>query len=162
MSAEQLTNIRPAVAADLSAILALLAEDAIRYAEEPDQVTESQRAAMQQIIADPNAELLVGEFDGRVVCTAMVNYLRILTMDGALICQIEAVRTASDQRGQGVGRGLIEYIIEQARHRGCARVQLTSNQQRRRARRFYQRLGFEASHVGFKMMLAPAVGTRNS
>jgi GNAT superfamily N-acetyltransferase len=146
-------NLRPATAADLPAILKLLAEDAIRYVDEPAGVTERQCAAIAEIIADPNALLLVGEIDGRVVSTATVNYLRILTMNGGLICQIEAVRTAADVRGQGLGQQLIAHIIDRATERGCTRVQLTSNKQRTRARAFYERLGFQASHVGFKLML---------
>jgi GNAT superfamily N-acetyltransferase len=146
-------RVRSAAASDLPAILNLLAEDAIRYTDEPAGITERQRAAITEIIADPNAELLVGEIAGRVVSTATVRYLRILTMDGGLICQIEAVRAASDLRGQGLGRQLIEHIIAAARVRGCGRVQLTSNRQRTRAREFYERIGFEASHIGFKLLL---------
>ena len=45
--------------------------------------------------------------------------------------------------------------IERARELGCYRVQLTSKAARTDAHRFYERLGFVPSHVGYKMPLAP-------
>ena len=144
---------RSAVPADLPAVLELLALDALRTGPEPAAVTDRQRAAFDEIAADPQADLVVGDLDGRIVATATVNHLRGLSHDGGLICQIEAVRTADDLRGQGIGTALIATIVEAARGRGCVRVQLTSNRQRDRAHAFYERLGFVPSHVGFKLLL---------
>ena len=146
----QLRSARPG---DLPTVLALLASDVMRSVVEPTEVTDRQRAAFAEILADPAADLVVGELGGRLVCTATVNYLRGLSYDGGLICQIEAVRTVDDLRGQGIGRALVASIVETARERGCARVQLTSNRRRDRAHAFYERLGFTASHVGFKLEL---------
>jgi GNAT superfamily N-acetyltransferase len=146
----QLRSARPD---DLPVLLALLRQDALRTTPEPPDVTDRQRAALDDLLADPRADVLVGELDGRLVCTATVNYLRGLSYDGGLICQIEAVRTVGDLRGQGIGRALIASIVETARERGCARVQLTSNRRRDRAHAFYERLGFTPSHVGFKLEL---------
>jgi GNAT superfamily N-acetyltransferase len=70
-----------------------------------------------------------------------------------LVCQIESVRVLSRMRGRGLGRELIQWIIADARRRGCARVELTSNANRTDARRFYEGLGFRASHVGMKLYL---------
>lgn len=146
-------ELRSARPDDLTAVLALLAQDVIRSAAEPTEVSERQRAAFAEILADPAADLVVGELDGRLVCTATVNYLRGLSSDGGLTCQVEAVRTVDDLRGQGIGRTLMTAVVESARARGCARVQLTSNRQRQRAHAFYERLGFVPSHVGFKLPL---------
>lgn len=146
--------IRRAEVDDLTDILALLAEDALREIAEPTEVTDRQRAAIAEMVERPDVGLLVGELDGRVVCTATVNWLRVLIHDGGLVCQVESVRTASDLRGRGHGTELITHVVEAARTRGCARVQLTSNVQRERARAFYERLGFRPTHVGMKLSLA--------
>jgi GNAT superfamily N-acetyltransferase len=58
-----------------------------------------------------------------------------------------------DLRGRGLGHTLMEWAIEEARRRGCALVQLTSDKRRDEAHRFYGRLGFTASHEGFKLRL---------
>ncbi|MFY0409379.1 GNAT family N-acetyltransferase [Solicola sp. PLA-1-18] len=145
--------IRDARGGDLAGILALLAEDVIRDYTEPETITAGQRAAMDEITADPHQTILVDERDGRLVATAQLTFLRVLTYDGGQYCQLESVRTASDLRGRGIGRELVEHAIAVARRHGCARVQLTSNVQRVDARRFYERLGFVASHTGFKLPL---------
>jgi GNAT superfamily N-acetyltransferase len=76
-----------------------------------------------------------------------------LARRGALRAQIEAVRVAADRRGSGLGEAMLDWAIEQARRRGCALVQLTSDKQRPQAHRFYERRGFVASHEGFKLAL---------
>ncbi|MDN5856591.1 MAG: GNAT family N-acetyltransferase [Actinomycetia bacterium] len=145
--------IRTARALDLDGILALLDEDVIRDFDEPAAPSVRQRAALDELMADPSHDLLVDEREGRIVATAQVSWLRVLIYDGGLLCQIESVRTASDRRGEGIGRAMMQHVIVQARDRGCARVQLTTNAQRVRARTFYERLGFTASHVGMKLQL---------
>ena len=146
-------QVREATGDDLAAILALTAEDSQHYFDEPDHVTDRQRAALDEITADPNQQLLVGEVDGVVVCTAQVTWMRMLSADGGLYCQVEAVRTASDRRGEGIGAALMAHVEDAARARGAARLQLTSNRRRTRAHAFYERLGYEATHVGMKKYL---------
>lgn len=146
-------RIREAGPQDLEAILALTAEDSQHYFDEPDHVTEHQRAALAEISADAHQQMLVGEIDGSVVCTAQVTWMRMLSADGGLYCQVEAVRTASTRRGEGIGASLMGHIEADARERGAARIQLTSNRDRTRAHSFYERLGYEASHVGMKKYL---------
>lgn len=145
--------IRQATADDLEAILGLTAEDSMHYFDEPAGVTDRQRAAIAEIITDAHQDLLVGELDGRVVCTAQVTWMRMLSADGGLYCQVEAVRTAADLRGRGIGAELMAHVEADARRRGAARMQLTSNASRTRAHAFYERLGFTASHVGMKKYL---------
>lgn len=146
-------QIRPATPDDLEAILALVAEDSMHYYSEPAEVTDNQRAAIEEIVSDAHQDLLVGELDGAVVCTAQVTWMRMLSADGGLYCQVEAVRTSAARRGQGIGATLMAYIEDEARRRGAARMQLTSNRDRVRAHEFYVRLGFVASHVGMKKYL---------
>jgi len=146
-------RIRPATAADLEAILGLTAEDSMHYYDEPAEITDNQRAAIEEITADPQQDLLVGELDGVVVCTAQVTWMRMLAADGGLYCQVEAVRTSAARRGQGVGATLMAYIEDEARRRGAARMQLTTNRERVRAHAFYERLGFVGSHIGMKKYL---------
>lgn len=146
-------TIRLAVPEDLQSILDLTAEDAIRAFDEPTAPTDNQRAALDEIISDPVHDLLVGEVDGQVVATAHLSWLRVLMYDGGLMCQIESVRTATALRGQGIGKQLMESIEAEARRRGAARLQLTTNNERLRAHEFYQRLGFTPSHTGMKKIL---------
>lgn len=147
-------HIRDATPADLPAILALTAEDSMHYyADEPTEPTPELLAALDEITRDAHQRLLVGELDGVVVVTAQVTYMRMLNGNGALYCQVESVRTASRLRGQGLGGELMQYIEDEARLRGVARIQLTSNAQRKDAHRFYERLGYTASHVGMKKYL---------
>jgi ribosomal protein S18 acetylase RimI-like enzyme len=142
--------VREAREGELEAVLALLAEDVIRERPEPDAVTDRQRAAFAELLADPGELLLVGELDGSLVATAQVSWLRHLIHDGGLSCQLESVRVASSQRGRGLGDRLVRHVLDLARTRGCARVQLTTNAARTDARRFYRRLGFVESHIGMK------------
>ncbi|WP_157970788.1 hypothetical protein [Nakamurella deserti] len=97
--------LRSAEPHDLVAVLGLLAQDRMRSVAEPTEVTDRQRAALAEILADPAADLVVGELDGRLVCTATVNHLRGLSHDGGLICQIGASgRWTTSAGGASAGR----------------------------------------------------------
>ncbi|QPH53697.1 GNAT family N-acetyltransferase [Pontivivens ytuae] len=145
--------IREAVAADLPAILALLAEDRRGAVEDSDPADPQVLTAFTTITEDPRERLLVVEEDGRIVGTAQLSLLPGLSNGGRPRAQIEAVRIASDRRGAGLGAALIAFCIAEARRHGCWVVQLTSNATRTDARRFYERQGFSASHTGFKLVL---------
>ena len=145
--------IRPARQADLTALIALYADDPLgktRDSADPDATYQS---AFDAIDADPNHMLLVGEADGRVVATLLLSFLPGLSRHGAWRAQIEAMRVDSTLRGQGYGRELLDWAIDEARRRGCSLVQLTSDRRRPQAHRFYQRSGFEPTHLGFKLSL---------
>jgi GNAT superfamily N-acetyltransferase len=148
--------IRDARLDDLEGLLHLLGEDAIREVREDLGDRTPYLAALEEILGAEHSTVLVGEQDGRPVATAQVTWQRRLMYGGGLVCQIESMRVLSALRGRGLGAELIEWIVEDARHRRCARVELTSNAQRVDARRFYERLGFTASHVGFKLYLGGA------
>lgn len=145
--------IREAKAEDLPAILAMLAEDTIPADRETDPADPRYRTAFDAIAADPNQLLVAAEVDGRVVGTLQLSFLPGLSFRGAWRGQIEAVRIASDARGQGYGEQLIAWAVERCRERDCLLVQLTSSNSRTDAHRFYERLGWAKSHVGFKRKL---------
>ena len=145
--------VREAVPADLDAIVALQREDVIREVREDDVPVSAYRAAFDEITDDPRQQLLVGELDGEVVATAQVTWVRRLTYVGGEMGIVESVRVRSDLRGRGLGEQLMRHVLDLARGRGAVRVELTTNAQRTAARRFYDRLGFTASHVGMKYYL---------
>lgn len=143
-------NIREAGPADLDTIVALQREDVIREVHEDDVPVSAYRAAFDEISADAHQQLLVGELEGEVVATAQVTWVRRLTYVGGEMGIVESVRVRSDLRGRRLGERLMRHVLDLARERGAARVELTTNAQRDAARRFYERLGFVASHVGMK------------
>lgn len=146
--------VREATADDLEAILVLMVQDARSPTTPTSAVpTSRQRDALDELVADPAHQVLVGEVDGTVVATAHVTWLRMLSADGGLYCQVENVRTDEAHRGRGLGGELMAWIESAARDRGAARVQLTSNRTRLDAHRFYERLGYEPSHLGMKKYL---------
>lgn len=109
--------------------------------------------AFEQIDADPRHRLVVVEEGGEIVATLQLSYLPQLGRVGMERAQIEAVRVASSRRGEGLGSRVFEWAIDQARERGCGILQLTTDAHRQGAHRFYERLGFVASHVGMKLNL---------
>jgi len=148
--------LRPASIDDVRAIVELLAADqlgATRDGADDDEGLEPYRRAFEAIDADPAQLLLVADSGGEIVATMQLSFLPGLARRGALRAQIEAVRVRVDQRGSGLGGELMIWAIEEARRRGCALVQLTSDKRRTDAHRFYERLGFVASHEGFKLAL---------
>jgi putative hydrolase of HD superfamily len=148
-------KIRRAVRDDLPAIVHLLADDRLGATREADVVPlpASYAAAFDAIDRDPHHVLAVADAGGRVVGVLQLTFLPYLTYQGSWRALIEGVRVASDQRSTGIGRQLIEWAIDRAREHGCRIVQLTSDKSRADAIRFYERLGFVASHEGLKLRL---------
>ncbi len=150
--ASELT-IRPATEADLPAVVAMLADDPLGATREsPDDLTPY-RTALKHLSEDPNQHVVVAVRAGRVVGTLQLTIVRGLSRKGATRSIIEGVRVHADERGSGLGTLFIEWAVEQSRTEGCSLVQLTSDATRTDAHRFYERLGFTASHVGFKLAL---------
>jgi len=145
--------IRPATLADVPAIVALMADDHNGATREDPRLPldPAYETAFHQVDTDPHQALAVAERDGRVVGTLQVTLIPGLAFKGALRGQIESVRIASDLRGQGLGRQFIDWAVEHCRTAGCRFVQLTSQANRPDAHRFYERLGWEQSHLGFKL-----------
>lgn len=151
-----MTLFRKAEEADLPAIVAMLADDALGRTREvvSDPVDRRYLEAFSAINADPNQYPAVAvDVSGEVVGCLQISFLPGLSRLGLWRGQIESVRVSASQRGQGVGREMILWAIEQCRERGCGAVQLTSDNRREDAHRFYESLGFEKSHAGFKLGL---------
>ncbi|MEO5493824.1 MAG: GNAT family N-acetyltransferase [Sphingomonas sp.] len=151
-----MVTCRDAAEADLPTIVRLLAEDQIggRTDDPGEPLDPVYAAAFAAIDADPNQRLIVAEIDGSIVGTMQLSFLPGLLNRGAWRGQIEAVRIAPDQRGKGLGTAMIDWAVEQCRERGCFMAQLTSNNDRVAAHRFYERLGWQKSHAGFKLYLS--------
>lgn len=154
MSAPEL-EFRAARPADLPAMVRMLADDVLGASRErpSDPLPESYGKAFDAIERDPNNELIVAEMNGKVVGMLQLTFIPGISRQGSWRALIEAVRVDSTLRSAGVGRKLIARAIDRARERGCAMVQLTSDKQRADAIRFYQSLGFVASHEGLKLAL---------
>lgn len=146
-------EIRPATEDDLPAIVAMLADDALGATREsPDDLTPY-RAAYELLAADPNQHLVVAVRGDRPVGTLQLTVIPGLSRRGSSRSLIEAVRVHADERGSGLGTRLIEWAVSESRALGCRLVQLTSDATHVDAHRFYEHLGFEASHLGFKLHL---------
>lgn len=146
-------EIRPADAADLPAIVAMLADDPLGATRESPDDLAPYTAAFEQLAGDPRQHQMVAVREGRVVGTLQLTIIAGLSRRGATRSLIEGVRVHSAERGGGLGRQLIEWAIEESRRHNCHLVQLTSDASRLDAHRFYERLGFSASHIGFKLAL---------
>ncbi|MGV2130210.1 N-acetyltransferase family protein [Agrobacterium vitis] len=147
--------IRPAQENDIVAIVALFAADDLGGhgdTTDPDALPDY-LAAFRCIAESSNEVLYVAERDGAVVGTFQTMITTTLTGRGSSSMIVEAVQTRADCRGQGIGAQMIEFCLEQAREQGLRQVQLTSNAMRLDAHRFYERLGFNKSHFGFKFKL---------
>lgn len=144
---------RPSTPSDLPAIVALLEDDPLGRTRESQELARYE-GAMAQIDASPDNEVYVVEQPGpdgpRIVGTFQLTIIPNLSRSGTKRAQIEGVRVASDLRGTGLGRDMIAFAIERAREAGCGLVQLTCDKSRPDAIRFYESLGFEASHEGMK------------
>lgn len=149
-------TIRRATGADLPAIVRMLANDPLgktreRYAEPlPDAYVR----AFAEVEAQKGNQILVAEIEGEVIGCLQLTMIPGLSRLGMLRAQIESVRVDESRRGERIGEKLFLDAIERARKAGCGLVQLTTDASRPDARRFYERLGFAASHVGMKLALS--------
>lgn len=149
-------TIRKAMRKDLVAIVELLANDILGKKREvvSESIEPTYLQAFKNILADTNQELLVVETsDGEIIATSQLSFIQYLTYQGGIRAQIEAVRTKPNYQGKGIGKTLFTYCIERAKQKGAHVVQLTSDKQRPEALKFYKKLGFIASHEGFKLHL---------
>lgn len=152
MSIESI-EMRQARREDLEAIVAMLADDALGSGREDATLplADAYVDAFQAIDADPNQLLAVAVANDEVVGTLQLSFIPGIARTGLKRGQIEAVRIAQAFRSTGLGGQMFEWAIDQCRAKGCGLVQLTTDKTRPDAHRFYERLGFEASHVGYKL-----------
>jgi ribosomal protein S18 acetylase RimI-like enzyme len=146
---------RKATLVDLEEIVQLLADDDLgKEREKPmSKMNPAYKTAFDQILADPNQLLMVVEKDKRVAGTCHLTLMPSLTFQGSLRMNIEAVRVDSSLRGQGIGEWMFDRVIGLAKVEGCKIIQLTTNKNRMDALRFYEKLGFKATHEGMKLYL---------
>lgn len=155
MKPQQEISIRKATRDDLSEIVRMLADDFLgsqreRY-EEP--LPQSYYDAFEEIERDNNNELIVVEREGKIIGTLQLTFIPSISFQGRKRAQIESVRVDDDYRGKGIGRKLMLWAIKRARQEKCLYVQLTTNNERTDAHRFYFNLGFTALHTGMKLRL---------
>lgn len=146
-------RFREATREDVAAVVALLADDDLGAARETGALSGN-LAAYDAMRAEGTNLLIVGESAGKIVATYQITFITGISLRATRRAEIEGVRVRGDLRGQGVGADLMADAEARARAAGCGLIQLTSNATRERARRFYERLGFTASHIGFKRDLS--------
>lgn len=147
--------VRRATRDDVPHIVRMLADDVLGQQREryEDPLPQAYYAAFDAIDCDEHNELVVVEIEGTVIGTLQLTFLPSLSFRGQPRAQIEAVRVDQAYRGQGIGEMLFHWAIKRAREERCHVVQLATNNARTDAQRFYDRLGFKASHVGMKLDL---------
>ncbi|MEU8507240.1 GNAT family N-acetyltransferase [Streptomyces brevispora] len=146
-------EIRAAGVDDLSEIVAMLADDPLGAGRESPDDLAPYRAAFQRLAEDPNQHLMVAVRTGRIVGTLQLTVIPGLSRRGSTRSVVEGVRIHADERGSGLGTRMIQWAVDESRRQDCQLVQLTSDATRTDAHHFYERLGFVASHVGFKLAL---------
>ena len=150
-----MVQIRKAERRDLPSIIGLLADDPLGHRRElvGDPPASEYTAGFEAITADPNQFLAVAVDADDVVGTLQLSFIPGISRRGAWRGQVEAVRIAASRRSEGLGETLFQWAIGACRERGCALVQLTTDRTRPDAHRFYERLGFEPTHIGYKLKL---------
>ncbi len=144
---------RPAKKEDVVPIVAMLADDELGAKREDFKypIPNSYIEAFEHIDSDANQELIVVEDDNEIIGSMQLSFIQYLTYKGGIRSQIEAVRIRKDKRGEGLGEKMFLWAISRAKERGAHLLQLTTDKQRPDALRFYEKLGFNATHEGMKM-----------
>jgi GNAT superfamily N-acetyltransferase len=148
-------ELRPMREEDLDAVVWLYAqaEGGNALDQEPGASRDDYRDAFRAIAGDPDNGVWVAEVDGVVRGTLQLTTTRYVANRGAPVLWVEHVHVDARTRSRGIGEAMMRFAIAEGRRRGCLRVQLTSGKVRTRAHRFYERLGFVATHEGFKLAL---------
>lgn len=147
-------RFRKAQKEDISFIVEMLANDKLGANREnyDTPLPEKYFEAFHNIDNDNNQELIVVEDDqNAIIGTLQLSFIQYLTYQGGIRAQIEAVRIREDKRGTGIGEELFKWAINRAKERGAHLLQLTTDKQRPEALKFYEKLGFKASHEGMKI-----------
>lgn len=146
-------NFRKSKQVDLPEIIRLLFEDELGKEREEMSDLSGYQKAFDEILRDPNQLLMVVEEEGKIIGTCHLTLIPSLTFQGSKRMNIEAVRIDAAWRSRGVGEWMIQQALKIAQEKGCKIVQLTTNKKRPRAKEFYEKLGFKATHEGMKLTL---------
>jgi GNAT superfamily N-acetyltransferase len=140
---------------DLADIVRMLSDDTLGVTREKFEpiLSDNYLNAFETISKDQNQELTIVEMNGEKVGTYQLTFIQYLTHQGGLRAQVEAVRIDSNFRGTGIGTKIFQYIIDRAKQKGCNMLQLTSDKQRPEAIKFYESVGFIATHEGMKLKM---------
>ena len=145
-------SFRKALISDIPSIVQLLANDKLGALREDINNLNKYNLAFEKIDKDENQELIVIENEqGEIIGTLQLSFIQYLTYQGGIRAQIEAVRIREDQRGKGLGEAVFQWAIDRTQAKGAHVLQLTTDKQRPDALRFYEKLGFKASHEGMKL-----------
>jgi len=147
-------TFRKAQRADVVEIVRMIANDPLGQLREDfkEPLPEQYYNAFDQIDKDQNQELMVLEDENKqIIGTLQLSFIQYLTYQGRIRAQIEAVRIRENQRGKGIGAKMFAWAIERAEQRGAHLIQLTTDKKRPEALKFYEQLGFKASHEGMKL-----------
>lgn len=147
-------NFRKATENDVSTIISMIADDELGKKRENFQkpIPKEYLNAFQKINGDENQELIVVENDNsEIIGTLQLSFIQYLTYQGGIRAQIEAVRIRKDKRGLGIGKTMFQWAINRAKERNAHLLQLTTDKQRQKAIKFYENLGFKATHEGMKI-----------
>lgn len=146
-------KFRKALKEDLLDVVNLLASDILGSQREQatNPLPDNYLKAFENINRDPNQKLMVVEENGEIIGTFQLSYIQYLTYKGGIRAQIEAVRIREDKRGQGLEKKMFKWAIQKARKDGAHLIQLTTDKKRSEALKFYEKLGFKASHEGMKL-----------
>ncbi|QYX55787.1 GNAT family N-acetyltransferase [Roseovarius sp. SCSIO 43702] len=145
-------TFRDAMRGDVPRICALMSDDVLGRTREGHEMRRY-LDAFDRIAEEPQNHLIVGEMDARIVATYQITFISGLSLGATRRAQVETVRVATDLRGRGIGREMFADAEARAREAGCGLLQLTMNRTRADAHRFYEGLGFAATHTGFKKTL---------
>ena len=148
-------SFRVANREDVPTIVAMLVDDPLGAQREKfeEPLLPSYYMAFDAIHSDPNNELIVATLSDTVVGVLQITFIPYLTYQGSWRALIEGVRVSKEFRSQGIGRQLLRWAIARAQQRNCNMIQLTTDKTRSEALRFYEELGFVASHHGMKLKL---------
>ncbi|WP_338770002.1 GNAT family N-acetyltransferase [Bernardetia sp. ABR2-2B] len=147
-------NFRKATKEDISIIVEMIADDELGKKRENFQnpLPQEYIKAFEEINADKNQELIiVQDENNEIIGTLQLSFIQYLTYRGGIRAQIEAVRIRKDKRGIGLGKTMFEWAINRAKERNAHLLQLTTDKQRPQAIKFYEDLGFKATHEGMKI-----------
>jgi GNAT superfamily N-acetyltransferase len=151
---ELIMNFRKATENDVSTIVEMIADDKLGKKRENFQnpLPKEYLKAFKKINSDGNQELIVVENkNSEIIGTLQLSFIQYLTYQGGTRAQIEAVRIRKDKRGLGIGKTMFEWAINRAKERNAHLLQLTTDKKRPKAIKFYEDLGFKATHEGMKI-----------